>query len=121
MKSMHQSEIVVSLVLVGLLLYFLRPTQLLMPMSVEVTVILFFVVAFLIFSALVWKESFSDERENLHRLMAGRISFIAGTAVLAFGIIVQSMSHDIDAWLVYTLIVMILAKSASRIYSQVKQ
>jgi len=91
-----------------------------MPQSFEMALPIFLIVAFLVFSSLFWKERSKDERENLHRLNAGRISFMIGSAILTLGIIIQSLAHNVDPWLVITLSSMILAKVASRIHSQMK-
>lgn len=79
------------------------------------------VILFCIFASFIWKENARDERENLHKMIAGRIAFLAGSAVLVIGIVLQSLSHQLDVWLVITLVVMILAKAAGLIYSRVKQ
>jgi hypothetical protein len=115
----YKSELITSLILIFILGLFLKPSKLLMPMSSEVMLALFLVVAFLLFAAVFWKEGSGDERENLHKLNAGRISYLVGAAVLVVAIISQSMMHDVDPWLVYTLISMVLAKIGSRVYSQI--
>ena len=114
------SEMVTSVVLVVILIVFLNPSSLLMPKSMELMLIVFLVVMFFIFAALFWKESSADERENFHRQHAGRLSYLFGTSILVLGIIVQSINHNIDPWLVYTLIAMILVKIISRVQSQIK-
>ena len=121
MKEKFSSEISVSILLVVILLTFIMPTKLLMPVSVEMIILLFLILFSLIFFSLVWKEKFADERENLHRLHAGRVSFLVGSSVLVLGIVLQSLKHDVDPWLVYTLVLMVLAKTISRVYLQVKQ
>ena len=120
-KLTNFGEIIFSLVLIGLLTIFLLPTKLLMPMSSSVMMILVLIIVFLGFSIFIWKEKAHDEREHLHILNAGRISYFIGCLILICGIIIQSLSHNIDPWLIYTLIVMVLAKILSRFYSQNKQ
>lgn len=120
MKSFFTGEITASLILVVILAVFLTPTKLLMPNSGDLMLAVLMVLCFFVFSAFIWKERSSDERENLHRLNAGRVSFLVGTSALVLGILLQSFRHDIDPWLIYTLVAMILAKVVSRVYSQVK-
>ncbi len=91
-----------------------------MPKDIDMMLVLGLIVSFLVFSATIWKEHAADERENLHRLNAGRISFLVGSVVLVMGIASQAMSHNIDPWLVYALIAMVGSKLASRIFSQWK-
>lgn len=115
-----KSEIITTIVLLIVLFLFLRPSGLLMPDSAQLMLTLFFLIFYMIFASLFWKERSKDERENFHRLNAGRLSFLIGSGVLAIGIFSQSLRHDIDPWLVYSLIAMLITKAVSRIYSQIK-
>lgn len=99
---------------------FLNPGHLAMPDSVNSLLILGFIVAFLAFGAFVLKEKSSDEREELHILKAGRISYLTGVGVLVAGIILQALKHEVDPWLVYAVCAMVLSKIISRIYSRIK-
>lgn len=115
-----RGEIATSLILIAILVLFIRPTNLLMPSTVEMMLPVLLVVAFLTFSSLFWKEKAQDEREANHITKAGRISFFTGSIILTVGVVVQSLRHNVDPWLVYSLVGMVLAKVASRIYSQIK-
>lgn len=121
MKNRYVSEIVITLVLVGILSTLLLPTKLLMPMSADMMLVLGLILMFFIFSAFFWRERAGDEREQLHRMNAGRISFFIGAGILVVGIVLQSLHHNIDPWLIYALIGMIIGKLLSRIYSDLKQ
>ena len=114
-------EPAMSLILVTLLIIFLNPTNLLMPETFEMMLMVGIVIAFLVFSGFIWKEKTHDERDEYHRLFAGRISFLAGTSVLVVGIVYRSLHHNIDPWLIYALIGMVLAKTLSRLYSKLRQ
>lgn len=113
-------EIIVILLLLGILFLLINPDDLLMPMSMSMMLTVGFIVVFFMFAGIVWKEKAHDERESLHRSEAGRISFLVGLLTLAAGVVVQSFSHNIDPWLVYTLILMIFSKLVWRIYSQIR-
>jgi len=121
MKVSFFPEIVVSLLLIGLLAHFLYPGTLLMPESLEMFVSVLLIIIFLIFSAFIWKEKAVDERDHLHILNAGRISFFVGATVLVIGIFFQSLEHEIDPFLIYALMAMILAKIVMRVFSHLKQ
>lgn len=110
-------EIIVALLLVGLLILFLSPIDLLMPMTTGTMSILLVAVLFLVFSSLVFREKSRDERENFLKMNAGRLSFLSGSVIAVIGILYQSLTHNIDPWLVYTLIGMILTKTTTRLYS----
>ena len=117
---MFTGEIIISILLILLLGLLLNPSMFFMPESFDMMLLVGIVVVFLTFSLVLWKERALDERENLHRLNAGRLSFFAGSLVLIIGVILQALRHEIDPWLIYGLIAMIVGKIASRIYSQLK-
>src|SRR3989338_9779253 len=120
MKNNLLQELIVSGVLIILLVLFLNPFELWMPPILLMMMVLGFVVVFSLFASFVWKENNKDEREGLHKMMAGRIAFLAGTANLVIAIIIQSFRHELDAWLVITLGVMILAKIVGLLYGRIK-
>ncbi len=91
-----------------------------MPMNVDMLLVLGLITLFIIFAGMVWKESAKDDRDNLHRLYAGRISYLVGLAVLVVGIVRQSLMYEIDPWLVIAVVSMVAAKTIARIYSQLK-
>ncbi len=120
MKNNFLQEIIVSLVLIMLLVLFLNPFELWMPPILLMMMVLGLVVVFSLFASFIWRENAKDEREGLHKMMAGRIAFLSGTALLVIGIIVQSFKHELDYWLVFTLGTMILAKIIGLIYGRIK-
>ena len=109
---------IVSAVLIVLLILFLNPFGLWMPPVLLMMMVLGLVVVFSTFASFIWRENARDERESLHKMMAGRIAFLAGTASLVIGIIVQSFRHELDFWVVLTLGIMILAKIIGFIYGR---
>lgn len=113
-------EALSSIIIVIITVIFFNPTHLTMPQSVQSMLILGLIISFLTFSALVLKEHTTDERESLHRLVSGRISYLVGVGTLTIGIIVQALMHEIDKWLVIALCAMVLSKLLSRIYSQLR-
>ena len=106
--------------LIALLVALLNPFDYGMPPPVQITMTISFVILFLIFASLVWQEKAQDEREKLHRFIANRFAYISGTSVLVVAIVLQSVNHIVDVWLVVTLIVMIVAKLTGVIYSRLK-
>lgn len=110
----------VSLVLIVLLILLINPFGFWMPNIVLMMMIVGLIVLFALFASFIWRENSKDEREGIHKMMAGRIAFLVGTTVLVIGIIVQSLKHNLDLWLVLTLGAMILAKVTGLIYSELK-
>ncbi len=113
-------ETVSALTILGIALLFLNPGHLAMPDSLVSMLIIGLIVAFLTFAAFIFRESSVDERESLHILRAGRISYLVGVAALITGVIIQTLMHEIDAWLIIALCAMIFSKLLSRIYSHFK-
>ena len=113
-------ETISALTILGIAILFLNPSNLSMPDNVVSMLIIGFIVSFLTFAAFIFRESSSDERETLHILKAGRISYLTGVAALIVGIIIQTLSHEIDPWIVFALCAMVFSKLISRIYSHFK-
>jgi len=120
MSKVNISEIIVSGILVFLLALLFWEKDLLMPMDLSMTLVLAFVIVFAMFAALLFRERAKDERETLHRFIAARFAYFAGTCILVMGIVVQSLDHAIDIWLIITLALMIIAKIAGSIYGRLK-
>lgn len=112
------TETISAFVILGITILFLNPGHLTMPKSMVSMLIIGLIVAFLAFAAFILKEKSSDEREAIHVLTAGRISYLVGVGTLIFGVIVQALSHNIDPWLVIALCTMVLSKLLSRAYSR---
>lgn len=109
-----------AIAILGIAILFLNPGHLTMPDSMISMLIVGFITAFLTFAAFLFRETSSDEREALHVLTAGRISYLVGVGALIVGIISQAIKHEIDPWLVIALCAMIISKLLSRMYSHFK-
>ena len=120
MKNNFLQEIVVSAILIVLLLLFINPFGFWMPTVLLMTMMLGLVVMFTLFASLIWKENHRDEREGIHKMIAGRIAFLVGASLLVIGIVTQSFRHELDFWLVFTLGGMMLAKIIALIYTRIK-
>lgn len=113
-------EALTSIILITLAVLLLNPFYFWMPDMMVTSILALLVVVFALFSAFVLKERARDEREAVHKMLAGRVAFLAGSLVLTLGIAIQALDHAVDPWLVVALIVMILSKFIARIYSQNK-
>lgn len=110
-------ETVSAIAILGIAFLFLNPGHLTMPDTMVSMLIVVLIVSFLTFSAFLFREKASDEREVVHVLTAGRISYLVGVGTLVVGIILQAVKHEIDSWLVIALCAMVFSKLLSRIYS----
>lgn len=113
-------EIVSALGLIALSVAVLNPTHAWMPDMALMLLQVGVLVVFCMLAVFVIRENARDEREAMHRALAGRVAFLAGAAVLVVGIIAEGMTHVVDPWLVLALIIMILGKIFTRIYSDFK-
>lgn len=113
-------ETVSAITILGIAILFLNPGHLTMPDNMVSMLIVALIIAFLTFAAYLLRERSSDERDAIHILTAGRISYLVGVAALILGIIFQGVQHEIDPWLVIALCAMIFSKLLSRIYSHFK-
>ncbi|MBP9691536.1 hypothetical protein KBD81_05665 [Candidatus Woesebacteria bacterium] len=113
-------ESVSAVAILAIAILFLNPGHLSMPDSMHSMLIVGLILSFLTFSAYLFREQSSDEREAMHVLTAGRISYLVGVGTLILGVIVQASMHEIDPWLVIALCAMVFSKLISRIYSHFK-
>lgn len=120
MTEKNNKEIILGVIFVVLLGLYLDPFGKFMPSMMEMLMMLALVVLFTVYAGFVWRENHGDEREVLHRGLAGRIAYLVGTAVLLLGIIVQGLNHQTDIWLVVSLGLMIVTKIISIIYLKSK-
>lgn len=120
MKNNFLQEIFVSLALIALLVFFLNPFGFWMPNTLLMMMVAGLIVVFALFASFIWRENTKDEREALHRFMAGRIAYLAGAGGLVAGIIAESLQHNLDPWLVGILGIMIFAKIIGLIYGRIK-
>ena len=119
MEEDTQNEIVIAVVLIILVLLFLNPFGLWMPDTIVYMMIAGVIVLFALFAGFVWKERVRDEREQLHKMIAGRIAYLAGMGVLVLGIAVQGFtSPHVDPWLLFALSAMILGNFFGLFYSR---
>ena len=113
-------EIIISLALIGLLVFFINPLDLLMPHALHPFMVPFLVVLFVIFAGFLWKETPGDEREQMHKFIASRSAYFATIATLISGVILQSFKGEIDLWIIIAICVGLLAKILGLIYGHIK-
>ena len=120
MKNNFAGETIISLALVGLLVFFVNPLDLLMPHALHPFMVPFLIVLFIIFTGFLWKETRGDEREQMHKFIASRSAYFATITTLIVGVVVQSFKGEIDSWIVIAICVGLLAKILGLIYGYIK-
>ncbi len=104
------SESLLGVAIVVALVLLINPFNILMTSVATLTLIMLLAVTVIAFAVFIWREKPQDEREALHSLTAGRISYLVGGGVLVMAIIVQSVQHHLDLWLAVTLGAMVITK-----------
>ncbi len=66
----------------------------------------------------VARETATDEREEKHRMFAGRVAYLLGVASLTVALFVESLAHSLSPWIPITLVVMVVGKLAARWYAE---
>ena len=113
-------EIIISITLLITLFFLINPLGIFMPSKIEMLLIFIFALVFMIFLIFFWKEKPRDEREEMQTMVAGRIAFLTGSFVMAVGIVVQTLKHSLDYWLVISLATMIFAKMIAGIINKLR-
>jgi cobalamin synthase len=103
-------ESIVTLALIAIAILLLNPFEFWMPNMMVM-------VLFGIFASFILRENATDERDEAHRTLAGRNAFLAGSTVLILGLVIQGYADAVDSWLVVALVVMVVAKIATRMWS----
>lgn len=110
-------ETIVTIALIGIAILLLNPFNFWMPDMLVMWMLATFLALFGIFASFILREKSVDERDNLHKYLAGRNAFLAGSGILILGIVVQGYTHTVDPWLVLALIGMVIVKIATRNWS----
>jgi hypothetical protein len=106
---------VVLVILLGLLT---DPFMLWMPPMAAMFALLGAAALAVVWGGFVLYEKAGDERDEANRMYADRVAYLAGVAVLTIALVVQGFAHAINPWIPATLGVMVLAKLATRIYTE---
>jgi hypothetical protein len=121
MKNNLLGETLISIILVGLLVFYLDPFEPMMPKPMHMIMIPLVIILFVFLAAFLWRETPGDEREQLHKFIASRIAYFVGTLTLIIAFIYQSLHHTIDNWIIITVCVMLLGKILASLYAKVRK
>ena len=110
-------EIIITVCLIVITILLLNPLHFWMPNMMVMLMLALALLLFCVFAVFILREKIFDERDDIHRTLAGRNAFLIGATVLMLGILLQGYFHSIDPWLVIALIAMIIVKITTRIWS----
>lgn len=114
-QSILHSAILV--LLAGILFTLVDPFMYWMPSMTQVICMTGAAALIVVLAGFVIRESAVDERDAVHRMLAGRIAFLAGVTTLTFALVLQGITHQIDPWIPGTLFAMVVAKAGTRWYA----
>lgn len=114
-NNLKESVVTIGLIATAVLL--LNPFHFWMPDMIVMSMLAVILVLFATFASFILREKAVDERDDQHKALAGRNAFLVGSAILILGITAQGYSHAVDAWLVLALIIMVVTKIGTRIWS----
>jgi hypothetical protein len=103
-------------IVIALLLLLTDSIMYFMPPLALVTVVFMVVIGLGAWAGFIIKEEAADEREAAHRMLSGRIAYLAGLAVLTVGLVVQGFQHSVDPWVAGALGAMVVSKLVARMY-----
>ncbi len=70
-----------------------------------------------VWMGIVLRETAGDEREEKHRMFAGRIAYLSGLGALTLALVTQGLAHSVDPWIPWTLAIMVVSKLGARWYA----
>ena len=118
MKSNLVFQMVATAAFIVASLLLLNPMDFWMGTMAQITALGGVVVACGALLIFILKERAEDERDDVHRMLAGRYAFFAGSLALLIGIILQSESGHLDPWLMIALIAMVVVKIGTRMWTE---
>lgn len=114
-NNIKEALVTISLIVLAVLL--LNPFNFWMPDMMVICMLAISVALFGLFASFILREKTLDERDDAHRALAGRNAFLAGSSILMIGIVIQGYAHAVDPWLVVVLVIMIVVKITTRLWS----
>ena len=112
-NTVHAVLALLTLISLGLLT---DPFMYWMPERVRLLILVGVTVLLCALFGFALRERASDEREAMHRMLAGRIAYLSGIAVLTVALLVQGLSHRVDPWIGAALAAMVLGKLVAHLY-----
>jgi hypothetical protein len=111
------AQYLIAFALVLLLGLLANPFMIWMPNQAEMMVVLVAAILAVVYAGFVLKEEAGDERETLHRMLAGRAAFLTSLGVLTVALLYQGVTHTIDPWIPGALALTLLAKLITRMWA----
>lgn len=110
-------EIILTLAIIFIAILLLNPFHFWMPNMIVICMLASILALFGLLAGLVLREKSQDERDDVHKGLAGRNAFLVGSFVIIVGIVIQGYMHEVDTWLVLALTAMIITKVITRIWT----
>ena len=119
MKKTFFVEAILLAVLSLLLVLLIDPFNIIMKMMLSGVVVVALAVLYTTKFIVIWRENPQDERDLAHRFRSSWISYYTVSVLLFVGVLVESLTGDIDIWLIISLIGLFVSKLASMVYLEI--
>lgn len=112
-KLQNYREPVLGVIILAALITIFTTKDVSMSDEVSFMLLTFFAIGVISYGVYVWQENPADEREKELLMIASKHAYLAGSFVVGLGIIVQSLNHELDSWLVAAFGATVLVKLIS--------
>ena len=119
MKKTFFVEAILLAILSVLLVLLIDPFNLMMKLMVSGGVVVALAVLYITKFIVIWREDPQDERDLAHRFRSSWISYYSVSMLLFIGVLAESLTGDIDIWLIISLTGLFVSKLASMIYLEI--
>ena len=119
MKKTFFVETILLAVLSLLLILLIDPFNLMMKLMMSGVVVVALIILYITKFIVIWRENPQDERDLAHRFRSSWISYYSVSMLLFIGVLTESLTGDIDTWLIISLIGLFVSKLASMIYLEI--
>lgn len=110
MNKALKLETLFSFSIIVLAVVLANPFNLWMPTTLHMMLIAVLLIFFTMTAFLVLQRTPLDEREQLLSLQAYKTAYVVSTTLVVMGIVLQSLNHVVDPWLVMIFIGLVATK-----------
>lgn len=113
----HALQTVLAIVLLLMLAALTDPFMYWMPTMPQMMALAIATAGLAAWMGFVAREKVGDEREEKHRMFAGRLAYLSGLGALTLALVFQGLAHTVDPWIPWALAIMVVSKLGARWYA----
>ena len=119
MKKTFFAESALLAALSVVLILLIDPYNIMMKLMLSGAVLVVLVVLYTVKFIVIFREKPQDERDLAHRFRSSGVSYYTVSILLFIGVLVESLTGDIDSWLVVSLAGLFVSKLVSMVYLEI--